>query len=194
MGDRPLQDLGQLRFPEGEKLFSQGDASDGGYLIVKGKIGLYQTIDGRRVHVRTLMAGELFGITAVVDGGVRSSTAVTVAPTVLVRIPASLLHQKLDRSDPFIRQIVGRLAEGMRDTQRAHQMRPRSIHDTVRLLQDQASNLRKFIINANIAFDHMDKLAVEVDRLDALIADIQGTVSGVVDRRSDVILDPDKLP
>lgn len=194
MADKGLQELEKLRFPEGEKLFSQGDPADACYLIVQGKVGIYKVVDGRRLHLRTLMAGAIFGTAAVVDGGGRSTSAVTVAPTVLLRIPAPLLHAKLERTDPFVRQLVGTMAENLRDLHRVHQLRPRSVHDYVRLLQDQSENLRKFVINAAADVSLIEPLTAEVERLDAVIAVIRQTIEGFADRRSDAVLDPETLP
>lgn len=194
MGECSLHDLEQVRFPEGDKIYSQGDPAEAAFLVVKGKIGIYKTVDSRKLHLRTLCGGAIFGVTAVVNSGQRSANAVTLAPSLLVRIPAPLLHQRLDRVDTFVRQLVTTLAENLRDLHRLHQIRPRSIHDYVRQLDDQADNLRKFMINVSMDVERATALAAEVDRLQQVVNDIRATTEGIDDRRYDVIPDLSKLP
>lgn len=188
-----LQELEQLRLPEGDKVFSQGEPSDAAFLIVKGKVGVHKTVDGRRIHLRTLMAGAIFGVTAVVDGGTRPATATTVAPSVLVRIPATVLHAKIDRADPLLRQVVTTLAENLRDLHRLQQMRPRSLHDYIRVLQEQSDNLRKYVINNSLDVAVLAPLTAEVERLDEVIAGIHRTVAGIGDRRADAIFETETV-
>lgn len=193
MNVKSLQELEQIRYPEGERVYAQGEAAEAAFLVAKGKIGIYKTVDNRKVHVRTLCGGAIFGVTAAVDGGGRASSAVTLAPSLLVRIPTALLHGKLDKSDPFIRQLVTTLAGNLRDLHRLHQVRPRSLHDYIRQLDDQAENLRKFMINVAIDVAKLSSLSAEVDRLQGVIDDIKKVVVDVEDRRDDIFPDPSQL-
>ncbi len=187
-----LQDLEQVRYPEGQKVFSQGEPSDAAFLVVKGKIGVYKAVDGRKVHLRTLCGGAVFGVTAV-DGAYRTVSAVTLAPSLLIHIPATLLQGKLEKADPFVRQLVTTLVGNLRDIHRLHQVRPRSLHDYIRQLDDQAENLRKFMINVSMDVAKLGSLAAEVDRLQGVIDDIKKVVAGVDDQRDDIIPDAARL-
>lgn len=180
------------RFPEGERIFAEGDAADALFLVASGKIGLYRTIDGRKVLLRTLTAGAVIGVGSVVDGGTRTATAVTLAPSMLVRIPAPMMHQKMERADPLLRQVLVTLADQLRDARRSMQMRPRNVSDYVRLLQEQADNLGKFLINTHEVEDSA-RFAAQIQQLQAVIDELHQSVSSLNDRREEVYVDPAKL-
>lgn len=182
----------QIRFPEGDRVFTEGDTADALFLVVKGKIGLYRTVDGRKMQLRTMTGGEVFGVTSIVNGSPRTATAVTLAPSQMVRIPAALLHQKLERTDPLIRQVMTTMAEQVRDTRRAIQMRPRSVSDYVRLLQEQADNLGKFLINTHEVEESV-VFASQIKQLQTVIDQLRVTAETVRDRREDSYVDAERL-
>lgn len=180
------------KLSEGERIFAEGEAGDALYLVASGRVGLYRMIDGRKVMLRTLTAGAVVGVGSVVDGGVRTATAVTLAPSMVVRIPAPMIHQKMDRADPLLRQVLVTLADQLRDARRSMQMRPRSVSDYVRLLQEQADNLGKFLINTHEVEDSA-RFAAQIQRLQGIIDELHQSVESLHDRRDEVYVDPAKL-
>ena len=54
----------------GETVFREGDASDGLYIVLSGKVRIYKrSDDGNEVDLHTGAAGEYFGELALIDGG-----------------------------------------------------------------------------------------------------------------------------
>lgn len=185
-------DLQQLQLPEGHRIFAEGDVANALYLVAGGRVGLSRTVDGRRALARTVEVGGMFGITSIVDGGTRSVSAMTLVPSLLVRIPAALIHQKMDRADPLLRQILNALATQLRENNRILQLRPRSVSDYISLLQEQADNLGKFLINTHEIEDGV-VFATQIQHLQSVVDDLRQTAETVRDRREDSLVDPRKL-
>lgn len=185
-------DLQQLQFSEGQRIFAEGDAADALYLVAGGRIGLYRLLDGRKTLARTVGAGDLIGVTSIVDGGARSVSAVALASSLVVRIPAALIRQKTDRADPLLRQVLSALATQLRESHRILQPRPRSVFDYITLLQEQADNLAKFLINTHEVEDSV-VFATQIQQLQAVIDELRRTAETIRDRRDDSLVDPAKL-
>jgi len=103
----------------------------------------------------------------------------------VVVIPADVVSQKLGRTDPFIRALVGILIENLRNVHNAYIVRPRSVHDFSRLLQDNAEQLRHFVINNAEQVDDFARLAGQIDALDVVISQLARQANAMNDRRDD---------
>ena len=101
---------------DGTEVFSQGDTSDAAYAIVGGdghvRIG---AIDRRSksLMVELFHTGDIFGEIGVIDGGLRSASAVVEGRVKLVRIPGaaflSALSQDPSLGEALCRSLAGRL-------------------------------------------------------------------------------------
>jgi CRP-like cAMP-binding protein len=67
-------------------VFMSGDVGDSAFVIEHGRIDITLPGDTGPIVVASLGAGEVFGEIALLDGGPRSATATTAAPTRLLRI------------------------------------------------------------------------------------------------------------
>ena len=68
-------------------LFREGQEGDSLYILAEGTVQLYKSAeDGREVVLRTLKAGELFGEVVLFETRRYPASAVTLAPSVLLRL------------------------------------------------------------------------------------------------------------
>jgi CRP/FNR family transcriptional regulator len=68
-------------------LFGEGQEGDSLYILAEGAVQLYKSAeDGREVVLRTLKAGELFGEVVLFETRRYPASAVTLAPSVLLRL------------------------------------------------------------------------------------------------------------
>jgi len=75
------------RVPAGRILFQQGDAGDGLYGIMSGRVAFtVDSLHGKELILNVLGAGEFFGEIALLDGRGRTATAVTREPCRLLFI------------------------------------------------------------------------------------------------------------
>lgn len=66
----------------GEALFQQGDAADGMYIIERGAVEIRARVPGdATMTLARLDAGDLLGELSLLDGGMRTATAVALTPT-----------------------------------------------------------------------------------------------------------------
>lgn len=74
----------RTRFPPGVTVVTVGDATRDAYLVEQGRVRIERNTPYGKFVFATLAAGELFGETAFVDGGTRTSDVVTDTGTHLV--------------------------------------------------------------------------------------------------------------
>lgn len=184
--------LERRHLPEGDLIFSQGQQADNAYLLASGKVSIFKMIEEKKVHLATLRPGALFGEMGVIDGSPRMASALTLAPSNLVVIPADLVGAKLAKADPFIRALITILIENLRNVHNAYIVKPRSVMDFHKLLTDNAEQLRHYVINAQSVED-FPALASALDNLDASIAALGEQAKRQRDRREDVVPEGSKI-
>jgi CRP/FNR family transcriptional regulator len=68
-------------------LFREGQGGDSLYILAEGIVQLFKSAeDGREVVLRTLQAGEIFGEVVLFESGLYPASAITLAPSVLLRL------------------------------------------------------------------------------------------------------------
>ncbi|MEC5397389.1 Crp/Fnr family transcriptional regulator [Uliginosibacterium sp. H1] len=95
-------------------LFQHGDRAESIYLVLAGKLSIcLQTLDGRQLALNLVTAGSLLGEIAVLDGGIRSASAIALSDCSLAVLRREdFLHGV--RGDPalaegLIRRLCGEL-------------------------------------------------------------------------------------
>lgn len=154
----------------GEKIFTEGDEGEGAYLVEAGRIALYKHVDGKKVHLATLVKGAMFGEMAVIDGAPRMASAVSMERGVLVVIPRKLVQQKLSGLDPFAKALVSILIENLRNVHKVYMTRPRTIEDFALILKDLLV-LQNQYTNAVGIDEYSPEIAKHIEVLCQLIDD-----------------------
>lgn len=108
----------EIRFRQGETIFSEGDPSDHCYKILSGAVEIRLRLPGvmRRglsQAIATCGAGELIGEMSLLDRTSRSASAVAVEPTVCLSYTAEEFVDLLE-SDPeeamgYVRMLIRRI-------------------------------------------------------------------------------------
>lgn len=101
-------------FRAGESIVNEGDPGDAAYIIQAGHCEVYKNIHGRRVLVRRLGPGDVFGETAVLTASPRTATVVAVDDVTTKVITGDSLNRELDRN-PWLSAFVRSLAELFRE-------------------------------------------------------------------------------
>jgi EAL domain-containing protein (putative c-di-GMP-specific phosphodiesterase class I) len=105
--------------PSGTVIFREGDAADCAYLIEEGWIEIF-TGDGSDRHVLALLGvGEIFGEMGVIDGAPRTASATVAENCRLIRVSAGQFHEALARSEPFHAELLRKLVQRFRASQKA---------------------------------------------------------------------------
>ncbi|MCB9566373.1 MAG: Crp/Fnr family transcriptional regulator [Myxococcales bacterium] len=90
----------RIRKPSGTALLSEGQPSDGLYVVLRGRVNLVRVADGGRdLILSALGPGDIFGEVAAFGGGPMSTSALAAVHCELLRVPADVLAEHL-RRDP----------------------------------------------------------------------------------------------
>ena len=100
----------RVEFPEGRTVASQGEMGVGFHQIVEGSADVIQ--DGRTIG--HLTPGDYFGEISLIDGGTRSATVTTTAPTTTLSIPAWDFKRLIDHSHDMTKKLLIGLCHMMR--------------------------------------------------------------------------------
>jgi CRP-like cAMP-binding protein len=114
--------------PDGHVIFSQGDAADGMYVILGGKVRIYREQDGNETTLAILKPGEFFGEMSIFDKKPRSASAQAVGDAELKIIDPSEFARMV--SDPIVWSILEKMSSRIRETDEA--LEKLSVQDTIR--------------------------------------------------------------
>ncbi|MCA9686350.1 MAG: Crp/Fnr family transcriptional regulator [Myxococcales bacterium] len=97
------------RKPSQNVLIREGQAPDGLYVVLRGRVNLVRAADGGRdLILSSLGPGDVFGEACAIEGTGASTTALTAVPTDVARIPADVLVAHV-RRDPNTLVLLFRL-------------------------------------------------------------------------------------
>ena len=102
-------------FPEGVSIFKEGDPGSTAYIIQEGLVGLHKTIDGEEKILAKVSKGAIFGEMALIDKSPRAASARALEPTTVIVINEAMFSEKMKKTDPFIRGLLGILADTVRN-------------------------------------------------------------------------------
>lgn len=97
------------RYPANTVLVTEDDRSDAIYILLEGRVRAYGSADdGREIVYGHLGPGEYFG-EMTLDGGPRSASVMTVAPTRVVIVPGAEVREFLSQHPDFAMHLLQRL-------------------------------------------------------------------------------------
>jgi len=109
---------GRTRTAEaGETVFSEGDASDGLYVVLAGEVRIYKrNEDGTEVDLLTAGVGQYFGELALIDGGARSANVASKTPSEFFVLERETFLRLLTQSPPLLAATLSNLTQAVRTT------------------------------------------------------------------------------
>ncbi len=110
----------RVRFSGGDRIFAQGERSEGAFIVLAGSVEIAAEEDGRSYTLAEIGPGSLFGEMGLLDDAPRSATARALTDTVCAVYDASEL-QRLVRHDPDeLLRIMRTLIQRLRDMDRSY--------------------------------------------------------------------------
>jgi CRP-like cAMP-binding protein len=180
--------LEKLTLHSGTVLFRQGDPGDAAYILDKGKIVIFQQVEGQRVELDSIKPGEIFGEMAVIDRSERMATAVAAAESVVTRIPEPLFAAKLEGTHKFVRALVAMFIKNIRSSHRIFVRRPRSFRDNIKLIRHFSFNIKRY---ANLLEDRplADEMLAALDKVEQAVSHLAEIGQRANDKRHDHIIE-----
>jgi serine/threonine-protein kinase len=113
--EAPQQDIlpRSISFPEGRRIFDQGDLGTNLYLIQTGRVRIFLKTGANEQTLETLAQGDMFGETALLNPAIRVTCAQAIEDCHLMVIPREAFRSLV--SEDLARKLVTRLAEKLRD-------------------------------------------------------------------------------
>jgi signal transduction histidine kinase len=103
--------------PSGQIVFREGDASDGLYIVLAGRVRIYKQNDnGTEVELVSAGPGEFFGELALIDGGPRSASVASLAPCEFFVLARNTFLTQLSQSPQLLAATLANLSRTVRST------------------------------------------------------------------------------
>lgn len=103
-----------LRLRPGDVVFRQGDASEGGYIVISGALSLDST-ESPAISGKVVGSGTLLGELALIVPTRHSATAIARQNSTLLKIPRALFIRVLEESPESAQQLKRALANELRE-------------------------------------------------------------------------------
>jgi serine/threonine-protein kinase len=101
-------------FAEGDTIVQEGDEGRAAYILMEGLVEVYKTVGGRRVPLRLMGPGEVFGEAAVFSDKPRSASVVAKSDVRVKVITAESLELELSKNTS-LQALVRALAQRFRE-------------------------------------------------------------------------------
>jgi serine/threonine-protein kinase len=102
-------------YREGDSIVTEGEPGDRAYIIERGHCDVWKMVADKRVFIRRLGPGDVFGETAVLTREPRTASVVAATDVTLKLITGDSLNRELDRN-PWLAAFVRSLANLFRET------------------------------------------------------------------------------
>ncbi len=104
-------------FKKGDVLFREGDEAVEAYLLQEGSVRLVKRVRTVERSLMVLKTNDLFGETALVDGSVRTSTAVALTDGASLALDAATFRRMLEANPSIALRLVQQLVRRLSDAE-----------------------------------------------------------------------------
>ena len=115
-----------LRWPAGSLVFEKGAPGEALYVILSGKVRIYDEVDGREVEIATTEAGEYFGEMSLLADTRHTKTVKAVEDSELLVLMKESFAELLDSNADLAEHIHKTLQARRADTESKHQTERRA--------------------------------------------------------------------
>ena len=102
------------RFAAGARVVTEGEPGEAAYIIVAGRCEVFKEVDGRRVSLREMGPGEVFGETAVFTEKPRTASVDALDDLTVMRVTRELLIEQIglfSHAGAFVRALAERFRQ-----------------------------------------------------------------------------------
>ncbi|MGB0682382.1 MAG: cyclic nucleotide-binding domain-containing protein [Magnetovibrionaceae bacterium] len=174
----------------GDILYAEGEDSEFAYIVDKGRVGLFKTIDGEELQLATICPGEMLGELAMLEGSVRLATARALEPVSVVEISRQQVMERLKSADPFTRGFVRTLFGQLRNLHRTYLRRARSADDYLNVITFYTHKLRLYMEKPAAKGEASETLK-RLDTIDKSVAELRDLYLDHMDKRFDELTEND---
>jgi len=103
------------QYEAGEIILHENDTGETAYVIERGRVEVSKELDGKKVHLAYMGAGEIFGEMSVIDDMPRSATVTAVEKTTAREIQRELFFRNLQTDPEVVVNLLKVLFERLRE-------------------------------------------------------------------------------
>ncbi len=103
-------------FQDGQAIFEEGANGDWIYVVEEGEVEISKKINGRKIIIEVLKAGDIFGEMAYIDKTPRSATATAVGTTEVGIIDREFFDKEFNKLSADFQQMLKRVVLRLRKT------------------------------------------------------------------------------
>lgn len=110
----PVERTSRKKFAAGQVIFEEGARGDVAYVVESGRVGIYKTVDGRKVTLGHIKTNGVFGEMALIDDEPRMASAVAEEETVCLVIPMAALKAQIGKTPDLVILVLETLLHDIR--------------------------------------------------------------------------------
>ncbi|MCS6913870.1 MAG: cyclic nucleotide-binding domain-containing protein [Myxococcota bacterium] len=103
--------------PAGTLVIREGEEGDTAFIITSGQCEVYKTVDGKKVPLQVLKAGEVVGEMALLTSAPRSASVLALTDVKLMVVTRDVIEQEMNSMKPWMGALVRSLANRFREYQ-----------------------------------------------------------------------------
>lgn len=107
------------RYSKGQTILNKGDVATKAYMVVSGTVRVFLNNDGKIVELARLGKGEIFGETALFEGGIYGANIAAAEDCVLNVITPGWLDGAIEDVDPMVAALIRMLISRLKSTNEA---------------------------------------------------------------------------
>lgn len=109
----------QERYTKGQPILAKGEVAHKAYMVESGAVRVYLNNEGKIVELAKLGPGEIFGETALFEGGVYGANIEAAEDCVLNVITPGWLDGAIEDVDPMVAALIRMLIARLKSTNEA---------------------------------------------------------------------------
>ena len=101
-------------YDSGQIIVTEGASGDCMYVIQKGTVEVYQTVNGKEVHLAKLKEGDFFGEMAIFEKEIRSASVRALGPARILTFDKKNFLRRIDEDPSLAFNIVRKMSNRIR--------------------------------------------------------------------------------
>ena len=103
-----------IEYKKGDILFREGDLSKELYIIQNGIVKIYKEVEGKRLPIAAVHAGQFVGELSFFDGKPRSATAEAASDLKVIKLDQAKLEREIKKLPSWLLVLIRSIADRMR--------------------------------------------------------------------------------
>ena len=100
-----------IHVQKGQEVICEGDQGETAYIVIKGEFEVFRWVKGKRVVLRKLGRGEVFGEMAIFASAPRTASVVALTDATLLELTKDVIAGELDSMKPWMASFIRTLTE-----------------------------------------------------------------------------------